>query len=164
MKGLLKGLRYISEIFEADNDKEPEIQIGAPTDVKHVAHIGCDGPSSNAPSWMNDFQGSSDAGSSDLKGGTKGHMSLGAESSMGSPTRRGKSKKKGSSNSVNTPDRESKARKNKSSTSDNESSRARRTKNSTSTGSESLAQDPRSKKDRKKKRTSSRDPSATDND
>ena len=37
---------------EADNVKEPEIQIGAPTDVKHVAHIGCDGPSSNAPSWV----------------------------------------------------------------------------------------------------------------
>ncbi|KAJ0690289.1 putative CRIB domain-containing protein [Helianthus annuus] len=68
MKGLLKGLRYISEIFEADNDKEPEIQIGAPTDVKHVAHIGCDGPSSNAPSWMNDFQGSSD------NGGTSGTL------------------------------------------------------------------------------------------
>ncbi|KAK1426402.1 hypothetical protein QVD17_15073 [Tagetes erecta] len=61
MKGLLKGLRYISEIFEADNEKEPEIQIGAPTDVKHVAHIGCDGPSSSAPTWMNDFQGSSNS-------------------------------------------------------------------------------------------------------
>lgn len=40
------------QITEADNEKEPEIQIGAPTDVKHVAHIGCDGPSSNAPSWV----------------------------------------------------------------------------------------------------------------
>ncbi|CAI9268840.1 unnamed protein product [Lactuca saligna] len=145
MKGLLKGLRYISEIFEADNEKEPEIQIGAPTDVKHVAHIGCDGPSSNAPSWMNEFQGSSDAGSSDLKG---------AESS----DRRGKSKKKkqGSSNSISTPDREAKPRKNKSSASDNESSRARRTKNS-SMGSESPAQDPRAKKDRNKKRASNND-------
>ncbi|KAL7619032.1 hypothetical protein Lser_V15G02863 [Lactuca serriola] len=145
MKGLLKGLRYISEIFEADNEKEPEIQIGAPTDVKHVAHIGCDGPSSNAPSWMNEFQGSSDAGSSDLKG---------AESS----DRRGKSKKKkqGSSNSISTPDREPKPRKNKSSASDNESSRARRTKNS-SMGSESPAQDPRAKKDRNKKRASNND-------
>ncbi|KAE8668801.1 CRIB domain-containing protein RIC6 [Hibiscus syriacus] len=56
MKGLLKGLRYISEIFE--NEKEPEMQIGLPTDVKHVAHIGWDGPSAvkSAPSWMNEFK------------------------------------------------------------------------------------------------------------
>ncbi|KAM7258200.1 hypothetical protein ACFE04_013941 [Oxalis oulophora] len=40
------------------NEKEPEMQIGNPTDVKHVAHIGWDGPSVNsAPSWMNEFQG-----------------------------------------------------------------------------------------------------------
>jgi len=44
--------------------KEPEMQIGFPTDVKHVAHIGWDGPGSNnnnnnnnnnaggAPSWV----------------------------------------------------------------------------------------------------------------
>lgn len=54
MKGLLKGLRYISQIF--DNEKEPELQIGYPTDVKHVAHIGWDGPSVNSPSWMNEFR------------------------------------------------------------------------------------------------------------
>ncbi|KAJ0110588.1 hypothetical protein Patl1_01741 [Pistacia atlantica] len=52
MKGLLKGLRYISHIFE--NEKESEMQIGYPTDVKHVAHIGWDGQSVNTPSWMND--------------------------------------------------------------------------------------------------------------
>jgi len=43
------------EIFNrvADNDgKEPEMQIGYPTDVKHVAHIGWDGPSINSPSWV----------------------------------------------------------------------------------------------------------------
>ncbi|KAJ9169641.1 hypothetical protein P3X46_017807 [Hevea brasiliensis] len=83
MKGLLKGLRYISQIFgmtliltgsikdvffqitcsysysleyNADNEKEPEMQIGYPTDVKHVAHIGWDGPSVNSPSWMNEFK------------------------------------------------------------------------------------------------------------
>ncbi|GLT41279.1 hypothetical protein SLA2020_153540 [Shorea laevis] len=34
------------------------MQIGLPTDVKHVAHIGWDGPSVNStPSWMNDFKG-----------------------------------------------------------------------------------------------------------
>uniref|UniRef100_J3LI72 CRIB domain-containing protein n=1 Tax=Oryza brachyantha TaxID=4533 RepID=J3LI72_ORYBR len=50
MKGLLKGLRYISQIFDA---KEPEMQIGNPTDVKHVAHIGWDNASVTAPpSWV----------------------------------------------------------------------------------------------------------------
>ncbi|KAL0884432.1 hypothetical protein Bca101_008413 [Brassica carinata] len=58
MKSFLKGLRYISQIFE--NEKEPEMQIGTPTDVKHVAHIGWDGGSvnQNSPSWMNDFKAS----------------------------------------------------------------------------------------------------------
>ncbi|KAL1816783.1 hypothetical protein DCAR_0521174 [Daucus carota subsp. sativus] len=56
MKGLLKGLRYISNIFE--EEKEHEMQIGMPTDVKHVAHIGWDGPSSNeSPSWMKEYKG-----------------------------------------------------------------------------------------------------------
>ncbi|KAF8092545.1 hypothetical protein N665_0411s0005 [Sinapis alba] len=54
MKGLLKGLRYITQIF--DEEKEEEMQIGLPTDVKHVAHIGSDGPAANTPSWMNDFK------------------------------------------------------------------------------------------------------------
>ncbi|XP_075478073.1 CRIB domain-containing protein RIC6-like [Primulina tabacum] len=53
VKGLLKGLRYISQIFE--DGKEPEMQIGLPTDVKHVAHIGWDGPSIDSPSWMKEF-------------------------------------------------------------------------------------------------------------
>ncbi|KAK7336886.1 hypothetical protein VNO77_17437 [Canavalia gladiata] len=54
VKGLLKGLRFISQIF--DNEKEAEIQIGNPTDVKHVAHIGWDGPTETAPSWMHEFK------------------------------------------------------------------------------------------------------------
>ena len=35
--------------------EEEEIEIGNPTDVKHVAHIGWDGPSAtpaSAPSWV----------------------------------------------------------------------------------------------------------------
>ncbi|TKY62341.1 CRIB domain-containing protein RIC7 [Spatholobus suberectus] len=57
VKGILKGLRFISQIFDND-EKEGEIQIGHPTDVKHVAHIGWDGhgPSENNPSWMNEFK------------------------------------------------------------------------------------------------------------
>ncbi|KAK9058404.1 hypothetical protein SSX86_023246 [Deinandra increscens subsp. villosa] len=167
MKGLLKGLRYISEIFEADNEKEPEIQIGAPTDVKHVAHIGCDGPSSNAPTWMNEFQGSSDGGTKDVNGGSKGmfvsynedlsisyiSLLLGLEYSMGTSNRHGKSKqskKQVGNASVNAPDIDTKTRKNKTSNSDNDSSRARRTKNS---GSESPSQDAGAKKNRRKKKS-----------
>ncbi|KAF5183710.1 Crib domain-containing protein ric7 [Thalictrum thalictroides] len=63
MKGLLKGLRYISQIFEASDEEEPEMQIGNPTDVKHVAHIGWDGPSVNSPSWMNEFRSPSESSS-----------------------------------------------------------------------------------------------------
>ncbi|KAJ0265505.1 CRIB domain-containing protein RIC6, partial [Hirschfeldia incana] len=40
-------------------EEEEEIEIGNPTDVKHVAHIGWDGPSAtpaSAPSWMNEFK------------------------------------------------------------------------------------------------------------
>nr|KYP74148.1 hypothetical protein KK1_006816 [Cajanus cajan] len=57
VKGILK---YISQIF--DTDKEQDIQIGYPTDVKHVAHIGWDGPSVNSPSWMNEFKTSPSPG------------------------------------------------------------------------------------------------------
>lgn len=50
--GFLKPLRYISQMFDG---REHEMQIGFPTDVKHVAHIGWDGPNMNAPIWMKDF-------------------------------------------------------------------------------------------------------------
>ncbi|XP_010326651.1 CRIB domain-containing protein RIC10-like isoform X2 [Solanum lycopersicum] len=52
VKGFLKALG-ISQMFE---EKEPEMQIGLPTDVKHVAHIGWDGPSIESPSWMKEFK------------------------------------------------------------------------------------------------------------
>ncbi|KAF9605707.1 hypothetical protein IFM89_018050 [Coptis chinensis] len=66
MKGLLKGLRYISQIFDNSDDDEPEMQIGNPTDVKHVAHIGWDGPAVNSPSWMNEFREPSESSSAPL--------------------------------------------------------------------------------------------------
>ncbi|KAK1260144.1 hypothetical protein QJS04_geneDACA018094 [Acorus gramineus] len=53
MKGFLKGFKYISQIFVY---KQHEMEIGCPTDVRHVAHIGWDGSSANAPSWMNEFK------------------------------------------------------------------------------------------------------------
>ncbi|KAL3522041.1 hypothetical protein ACH5RR_014875 [Cinchona calisaya] len=54
MKGICKGFnKYISQIFVV---REREIEIGYPTDVKHVAHIGWDGHSGTAPTWMNEFR------------------------------------------------------------------------------------------------------------
>ncbi|WJX21045.1 hypothetical protein P8452_10521 [Trifolium repens] len=52
-KGLCKSLKYITQMFVV---KEREMEIGYPTDVKHVAHVGWDGPSGNGPSWMDDFK------------------------------------------------------------------------------------------------------------
>ncbi|CAN6229655.1 unnamed protein product [Urochloa humidicola] len=58
VKGLFKGLKFISRIFAV---KEHEMEIGYPTDVKHVAHIGWDSAAGNAsPSWMNEIMASSD--------------------------------------------------------------------------------------------------------
>ncbi|XP_043707375.1 CRIB domain-containing protein RIC10-like [Telopea speciosissima] len=57
MKCFYNGLKYISQIFVV---KEREMEIGHPTDVKHVAHIGWDNQSGNAPGWMNEFKTSSD--------------------------------------------------------------------------------------------------------
>ncbi|KAH0436318.1 hypothetical protein IEQ34_026422 [Dendrobium chrysotoxum] len=56
MKGIFKGFKFISQIFVF---KEPEMVIGYPTDVKHVAHIGYSS-SSNIPSWMAEFNTASD--------------------------------------------------------------------------------------------------------
>ncbi|KAL8228656.1 hypothetical protein R6Q57_013556 [Mikania cordata] len=53
IKGVIKGFKFISQIFVV---KEREMEIGYPTDVKHVAHIGWDGSSGSAPSWMNEFK------------------------------------------------------------------------------------------------------------
>lgn len=36
----------------ADEEDDKEIQIGFPTDVKHLAHIGCEDAKANAPSWV----------------------------------------------------------------------------------------------------------------
>lgn len=67
MKGLYKGFnKYISQIFVV-KEREIEMEIGHPTDVKHVAHIGWDGPSSGtAPSWMNGFKTGPDFATSSI--------------------------------------------------------------------------------------------------
>lgn len=36
----------------AVKERELEMEIGYPTDVKHVSHIGWDDQSGNAPSWV----------------------------------------------------------------------------------------------------------------
>ncbi|GAA0171295.1 hypothetical protein Leryth_008321 [Lithospermum erythrorhizon] len=52
--GLRKGFnKFITQIFVV---KENEIQIGCPTDVKHVAHIGFDAAPGTSPSWMGKFE------------------------------------------------------------------------------------------------------------
>ncbi|CAD6262161.1 unnamed protein product [Miscanthus lutarioriparius] len=61
VKGIFKGLKVFSRIFAV---KEHEMEIGYPTDVKHVAHIGWDSAAGSAsPSWMNDIMASSDLSS-----------------------------------------------------------------------------------------------------
>ncbi|XP_062224938.1 CRIB domain-containing protein RIC11-like [Phragmites australis] len=58
VKGIFKGLKVISRIFVV---KEHEMEIGYPTDVKHVAHIGWGSSAGNAsPSWMNGITASTD--------------------------------------------------------------------------------------------------------
>ncbi|KAL2495344.1 CRIB domain-containing protein RIC7 [Forsythia ovata] len=49
-----------SHIFLCIYWKDREIEIGYPTDVKHVAHIGWEGPSGSAPTWMNEFNSGPD--------------------------------------------------------------------------------------------------------
>ncbi|KAL2325142.1 hypothetical protein Fmac_024200 [Flemingia macrophylla] len=70
MKGLLKGLRYISQIFDEEEENK-EIQIGFPTDVKHLAHIGCENAKAAAPSWMTEFKESADQPNSDSNNNEK---------------------------------------------------------------------------------------------
>ncbi|KAJ4784352.1 Crib domain-containing protein ric3 [Rhynchospora pubera] len=53
-KGLLRPLRYLSQIFFVTEGRETELQIGYPTDVKHVGHIGLDS-TEEKPSWMKEY-------------------------------------------------------------------------------------------------------------
>ncbi|XP_051128497.1 CRIB domain-containing protein RIC10-like [Andrographis paniculata] len=54
IRGIYKGFKYtLSQIFVV---KDREIEIGYPTDVKHLTHIGWDGSAGGAPSWMSQFK------------------------------------------------------------------------------------------------------------
>ncbi|KAL5840499.1 hypothetical protein ACOSQ4_013107 [Xanthoceras sorbifolium] len=79
MKGIYKSFKYISQIFVV---KEREMEIGYPTDVKHVAHIGWDGQSGSAPSWMNEFKAAPDFSTSIGNPRESGSMSLSTWSSQ----------------------------------------------------------------------------------
>ncbi|KAL1188860.1 CRIB domain-containing protein RIC8 [Cardamine amara subsp. amara] len=129
MKSLFKGLRYISQMFE--NEKEPEMQIGTPTDVKHVAHIGWDGGSvnQNAPSWMNDFKASSGYSSSPM-GNIKEDASCISQDSTRSRDRPGLPKSsRDRSNTFGLPTKEQRPRRGSSNSSVNPKS-SRRSKES----------------------------------
>ncbi|WZZ84043.1 hypothetical protein YC2023_104615 [Brassica napus] len=54
--GAFTASELLTENHDDHEDKDQDIQIGFPTDVKHVAHIGSDGPAANMPSWMGDFK------------------------------------------------------------------------------------------------------------
>ncbi|KAL1201787.1 CRIB domain-containing protein RIC11 [Cardamine amara subsp. amara] len=53
MKGIYKSFKSISQMFVV---KERDMDIGHPTEVKHVAHIGWEGSSGSAPGWMSEFE------------------------------------------------------------------------------------------------------------
>lgn len=65
IKGIYKSFKCISQIFVMTKERH-EMEIGYPTDVKHVAHIGWDSHSTNAPSWMNEFKTASEFSTTSL--------------------------------------------------------------------------------------------------
>ncbi|KAI6674926.1 hypothetical protein NL676_002832 [Syzygium grande] len=85
------GLRKLNLISDecAENEKQQEMEIGFPTDVKHVAHIGWDGPSVTSPSWMNEFRTTPGFSSAPLglPGDTNGDGSVRSVVSEGSSRR-----------------------------------------------------------------------------
>ncbi|CAJ1838870.1 unnamed protein product [Sphenostylis stenocarpa] len=55
---IIKGIKNLSQLFfykEEVEEMEPEMEIGYPTDVKHVTHIGIDGSTitNNVKGWDN---------------------------------------------------------------------------------------------------------------
>ncbi|KAG2312148.1 hypothetical protein Bca52824_023705 [Brassica carinata] len=47
---------FFSSSSTAMEKERGEIEIGYPTDVKHMAHIGLEGSSSSGPGWMSEFK------------------------------------------------------------------------------------------------------------
>lgn len=69
LKGLtgLSRLKRLTAISQVLGWREREMEIGYPTDVKHVAHIGWDGPSVGGPNWMNELKPAPDFSSGPLR-------------------------------------------------------------------------------------------------
>ncbi|KAJ1431524.1 CRIB domain [Sesbania bispinosa] len=59
----INAYKLVCFVINDIDEKEEEIEIGFPTDVKHVAHIGSDDPSANAPSWMTEYKSTKDPSS-----------------------------------------------------------------------------------------------------
>ncbi|GMJ09935.1 hypothetical protein HRI_004662700 [Hibiscus trionum] len=174
MKGLLKGFRLIHDIFD---EKEQEMQIGQPTDVKHVAHIGMDGPAANKPAWMSGFNSaqelSSDTLVNDLQDGDLGGLVAGNPESLPPVEKQKKTRRKASTENgtaVESPEGGEKAekgekhRRHRSSNHSTESaggessSHGRRHHSNRSTGGESLSNDvPDAPKKPRRKKTKDSD-------
>ncbi|KAK1395353.1 CRIB domain-containing protein [Heracleum sosnowskyi] len=128
VKGILKGLRYISQIFEKEEEEEEEIQIGNPTDVKHVAHIGNEGPSNSKPSWMK--EASSEANSNGNSGNKSSSKEVQSSSdSSGKPEKKKQTKRHAAKTYIGSigstgrdPPSGAKPRRNKNSSTDSQSS------------------------------------------
>lgn len=58
-----KAVTSLAHLFVWRNN---DLDIGYPTDVKHVAHIGWDGPSINGPGWMDEVRPGPDYSSAPL--------------------------------------------------------------------------------------------------
>lgn len=69
VKGLtgLSRLKRLSAISQVLGWREREMEIGYPTDVKHVAHIGWDGPSVGGPNWIDELKPAPDFSSGPLR-------------------------------------------------------------------------------------------------
>ncbi|CAH8345446.1 unnamed protein product [Eruca vesicaria subsp. sativa] len=53
MKGIYKSFKMVSQLFVV---KERDMEIGPPTEVKHVNHVGWEVSSGSAPAWLSEFK------------------------------------------------------------------------------------------------------------
>ncbi|KAK1294102.1 hypothetical protein QJS10_CPA16g00680 [Acorus calamus] len=94
LQRLIKSFKSLSHLFYNDDDDEDndnEMEIGLPTDVLHVAHIGCDTPNAH-PSMINgwDFPITAPPPPTDLPFLTLGQfeLAMARQATVSSPARR----------------------------------------------------------------------------
>ncbi|KAL0727346.1 hypothetical protein Bca4012_023439 [Brassica carinata] len=56
MKGIYKSFKMEKHIIWSTVVKERDMEIGHPTEVKHVNHVGWEVSSGSAPAWLSDFK------------------------------------------------------------------------------------------------------------